>query len=251
MFKLINLLVLLLSGVAIQVNGATWCELEAQHCSGQEHIGCTPNSFPVGQCSNVVVVPMTETLMNFIVNRHNQHRSTTATGGISHLPTASRMRQMSWDADLATLAEIHVRHCNFAHDQCRATTDFPYAGQNLAMSASSQPDTNQQNRLQMAIDSWFNEYQQTTASNIDSIPSNINNIGHFTVMMRENNIRVGCAYITYNYSQSGTNWYAHMITCNYADNNFVGSPVYTRGAACSQCSSIGSTCSTIYSGLCV
>jgi len=233
------------------VQGVDYCALRPQLCGTREHIACTPNSFPFTTCTNMVIVPLTQTLKNVIVNRHNLYRQSTANGLVNSLPTAGRMRQMYWDDELASIAQTHVSHCTFAHDQCRATVAYPYSGQNLAKMASTAPNTNATNRLEYAITLWFNENTLTTAANIDSIPTDISKIGHYTVMSREENVRVGCAYITYSYVSSGYTWYAHMITCNYADNNFIGEPVYTRGAPCANCAAAGTTCSTTYPGLCV
>jgi len=243
----INFIVLIATICSTQA--VDYCALRAQLCSTREHIACTPNSFPFTTCTNMVVVPMTQALKDVIVLRHNQYRQLTANGSVNSLPAAARMREMFWDDELANLAEVHVTHCTFAHDQCHGTTNYPYSGQNLAKLASTAPNTNATDRLIRTIDLWFNENALVTAAMIDSLPTDISKIGHFTVMMRENNVRVGCAYITYSFISSGYTWYGHMITCNYADTNFFGAPVYSRGAPCSNCNA-GTTCSINFSNLC-
>lgn len=63
--------------------------------------------------------------------------------------------------------------------------------------------------------------------------------GHFTVMSRDINNRVGCAYITYEEERQGTALFNHLITCNYRETNIIGRPVYDKGAPVSACTKWG------------
>lgn len=49
-------------------------------------------------------------------------------------------------------------------------------------------------------------------------------IGHFTVMMAEKNVEVGCAIATYTDQESKLNTF--LMACNYATTNIVGFPIY-------------------------
>ena len=59
-------------------------------------------------------------------------------------------------------------------------------------------------------------------------------IGHFTAMVNDANIRVGCGAATY--SQGGFTNY--LVACNYARTNVVNYPVYAS------CSNPASKCTT-------
>lgn len=62
-----------------------------------------------------------------------------------------------WDWDLAETAEYNVRSCVFAHDQCRSTTKFPMAGQNIYMAKTSRLNVTVQGFMTEAIFLWFEE----------------------------------------------------------------------------------------------
>nr|XP_042912467.1 venom allergen 5-like [Parasteatoda tepidariorum] len=65
--------------------------------------------------------------MDEIVNVHNQFRSTIAMGSETRgggLPSASNMLQMTWDKELADIAQKWAWQCRYEHDCeiCRATS---------------------------------------------------------------------------------------------------------------------------------
>ncbi|XP_075154961.1 venom allergen-1-like [Haematobia irritans] len=135
------------------------------------------------------------------------------------------MGTVSWDNELARLAEYNVRQCRMQHD-CHATAVFPNSGQNLAWQGYF-GNLNVRQQTATSLNAWYNEHQ---LANIDFIRRYRNHpsgrhIGHFTAMMLENNVRIGCAISTYN--TSGNNYRTFLIACNFAYTNMFNRPIYT------------------------
>jgi hypothetical protein len=61
------------------------------------------------------------------------------------------------------------------------------------------------------------------------------NIGHFTVMVHENNTAVGCGMSTYKTISNGRSMNTYLFACNYATTNRIGCPVYNAGTKASGC----------------
>lgn len=54
-------------------------------------------------------------------------------------------------------------------------------------------------------------------------------------MVKDRNDKVGCCYIKYKEKRNGKFWYNHLFTCNYREDNKVGTKVYATGEPVSQC----------------
>jgi len=227
-----------------------WCHIENLYCNDKRHIACQTSYYQKVICTNGSFIHMRE-YQNLIIEQHNLYRNNFAEGKLMKFPPASQMRVMYWDKELAFLAEMHVHNCKFQHDECRATENYPNAGQNIAIYSSSKEIEYFDRTLMKTIELWFNEYKLTPVSLVDNITmTNLSKVGHFTVMMRENNVRVGCAAYKYNTKEREIVWFNYLITCNYADNNILGEKIYTRGNPCSECVNVGTVCSTVYKNLC-
>ncbi|GAB0098203.1 hypothetical protein DMENIID0001_139130 [Sergentomyia squamirostris] len=228
-----------------------WCKVEKEHCNGHPHIACKNTNFPNGDCVNVQVVKVDQELIDTILEKHNYYRNKVAKGNLKGYPQAAKMQKMMWNDDLAYLATVHVKHCQFEHDKCRATPDFPYAGQNLAFHATTgHLDKNLTGIVSFMIDEWFNEYSLVSPDCVDKFTKDHLEAGHFTAMIREKSNCVGCAMITYNFVESGKEWTGLILTCDYAETNMLNWPIYTKGAPCSECTSIGKSVSSDYDSLC-
>ncbi|GAB0098729.1 hypothetical protein DMENIID0001_145180 [Sergentomyia squamirostris] len=235
--------VLLIAAVCGAAQAIDWCAMEAQYCGTKEHIACEPNSFKMGtDVRNIQRVDIWSEIQWTIVERHNMYRRRVASGQEPGLSSASKMRQMSWNDDLAYVANAHAKHANFEHDQCRDFDEFPQSGQNLAIGWSSQPFTNFTAALQDHVDMWYEDempiVRDRMLSCVDKFTGTPNCLeaGHFTVMVKDSNNAVGCAAYTFEQLMDGNWWYTLLTTCNYADTNMQNSPIYARGAACSACS---------------
>lgn len=237
------LFALFASTVLAQVD---WCQVKTQYCAGREHIACEPNSFPYDSgCTNVQLLPMNSTFKDLILKRHNEYRQQIASGSNSKFPTAKKMGVIEWDDTLQFVAEKHAIHCSFQHDQCRATPAYPKSGQNLYYMATAMQYANATNAVNEGLNAWFVEWQDARAGIVDNLLSSDSAAFHFTVMVNDNNNKVGCGLIQYNMYWSGYTFDAFQLTCNYQYTNMLSEPMYVRGTPCSQC-----TCSAQYPALC-
>ncbi|XP_055317728.1 antigen 5 like allergen Cul n 1-like [Sitodiplosis mosellana] len=64
---------------------------------------------------------------------HNKWRSEIAWGNIKHYDPATHMAKMTWDSELAELAERHAKSCEFAHDKCYNRNKFDGAIPNIGV----------------------------------------------------------------------------------------------------------------------
>ncbi|XP_055686740.1 antigen 5 like allergen Cul n 1-like [Lutzomyia longipalpis] len=238
-----------LVGVLCEKSG-DWCEIEEEFCNGKSHIACQKNKFPRGECFDVQIVKMDELLVQAILDRHNYYRNEIACGRIGGYPTASKMPVMEWDEELEFLATQHVQHCNFQHDGCRASYQYPHAGQNLGFHATTGHLENLANVTQFMIDEWFQEYTLVDPSVVGKFEKSDLKAGHFTVVVNEANKRVGCGMITYTYKEDNRVWNAVMFTCDYAKTNILNWPIYTVGAPTTACKEIEMVPNKHYAGLC-
>ena len=227
-----------------------WCDIQQRLCRGKEHIGCTPNSFPSSrECRGVHVMYIDRSTKELLVKMHNNFRNQIAGGQIRKYPQASNMAVMQWDDTLQQTAEMHVSHCVFAHDQCRATTQFPYSGQNLAYQATSLGwPKNTTAAIERGLQAMFDEWKLARPSIIEKLVEGLGNIYHFTLMVNDKNNHLGCGIIEYQKVESNNKLMnAFLLTCNYGYTNIAGEAVYQKGRFCSKCSS---GCSSEYRALC-
>lgn len=118
-----------------------------------------------------------------------------------------------------------------AHDVCFKTPTYPAAGQNLYWYGATNHDSDINKVLTNAVNAWYSEIKYATQANIDKCCGDYTKIGHFTQVVRDSAIAIGCAASRYT---SGT-WKSTLIACNYSYGNMVNTPVYYTG-------SIGSAC---------
>lgn len=109
-------------------------------------------------------------------------------------------RLQFWDDELESVACQHVKWCQFDHDSCRATRSYDHPGQNLRKSSDYvhvAPDHDQ--ILVDTTDDWFNEYSNVATSIVDKYESRSGGrmYGHFTVMARDVQDRMGCCMVQY------------------------------------------------------
>lgn len=170
-----------------------------------------------------------------ILRAHNEKRDLVAGGKFSGFSAAVSMATMVWSNELAEMAGLNVRRCKFSHD-CSHTFNYPLSGQNIATLPWSGTVPNLEALLSKTIDMWFSEYNITTMADIKKYPQNTGGrmIGHFTAIVGEANIAVGCA-ASDNSDQS--QYYKYLyVACNYAYTNMIGEEIYrSGGVAGSKC----------------
>ncbi|XP_039960561.1 antigen 5 like allergen Cul n 1-like [Bactrocera tryoni] len=237
---------LLVSFIAVLqiVYAQDYCD--SSYCRSGTHIACNNSGAFAASCLSPALVSFTQAQKNSIIASHNAKRNTVA-GGKTALSPACRMATMQWDDELATLAALNVKQCQMKHDACHNTADFDYSGQNLAwITFYNTPNTTQLSLK--SVDMWYNEINNTKMEYINAYPRNYSGpeIGHFTVMVADRNIRLGCAASTYNVT--GQQYKAFLFACNYATTNIIGVPIYKS------CSVAATNCTTgknpSYTSLC-
>lgn len=119
------------------------------------------------------------------------------------------------------------------HDSCRNTKQFKFAGQNLAYRSTTGNHEAVTVFIEKAINDWYNEYKDAQQTDIDKCCNSASGktIGHFTQLVTDRAIEVGCAIIRY----SEGKWKTTLIACNYAFTNLFGAKVYTSGVSASEC----------------
>lgn len=182
---------------------------------------------------------------NNILEMHNTLRAKVAKGQESGLPSAANMRKLTYDDELAKIAQAHANKCVFSHDcnDCRKAKNgrFAFVGQNIYMGMSSQKDNSAEWRK--ATQSWYDEVKDFRSSQVSKFPNGGPVIGHFTQVIWAETSKVGCGFSMY--KKDG--WFTKLYVCNYGvGGNMLGNPVYKQGATCSQCPA-GTSCTN---GLC-
>ncbi|XP_017052111.1 antigen 5 like allergen Cul n 1 [Drosophila ficusphila] len=198
-------------------------------CPSGRHVACGSSGRFVSGCRGEFV-PVDQYIQQ-ILQLHNERRNLVAGGGVSGFPSALHMATMTWDTALAQLAAYNALQCRMAHDECRNTNAYRYAGQNLSILFSRSVDV--ADFLRQRIAAWFDENRDATSADMENYqmrggPA----IGHFTTMVNERNSRVGCAIARYT---DANNVQATLLVCNYAVTNVVNNPVYRAGSAASEC----------------
>ncbi|CRL03994.1 CLUMA_CG017112, isoform B [Clunio marinus] len=225
------------------------CEL-ADDGSRREHVACIKNNNYESSC------PVETTFIDFkleerkvITGLHNEIRNLIASGQNERFKSAQRMAFMKWSKSLTYVSSFNVLKCEFSHDRCRNTKRYKYSGQNLGIRQTSNRAANRtelMNHFSDLIRLWIEENKYCNQSFIDFFephPNTSIQIGHFTVMVRDENPYVGCSAVEYFLDND---WF-YMIACNYATNNFHSEGVYVPGKSCSGCHT---GCHANYTALC-
>jgi len=195
---------------------------------------------PSASCSlKTVARSFSESGKNLILAKHNELRRKVAKGEQKEpkqQPSASNMKKLIWNEELATIAQRWADQCDFSHDKKRTTLDRTYVGQNAYLGTSSQKDNLESimNKMDVPVQAWYDEVVTFSYD-----PTNINpfkfdyNAGHYTAVVWAETGEVGCGQVVY---QEG-DWYKNIVVCNYArGGNMVGSAMYREGEPCSDCS---------------
>eukprot|EP00095_Tigriopus_kingsejongensis_P010839 maker-scaffold332_size203095-snap-gene-1.22 protein:Tk10839 transcript:maker-scaffold332_size203095-snap-gene-1.22-mRNA-1 annotation:"va3_solri ame: full" len=200
-----------------------------------------------------------------IVNKHNELRSKVARGEESQAfessagqPAAKNMKKLTWNSELAKVAQRFAAKCQGFHDanDARLIAGVPSVGQNYAGGWSSAPYKGRNYESQ--IQSWYNEVNDMNPSVVNGYRSSgegvrpkeggngFKAIGHYTQVVWAETDQVGCGVIVF----KKDNWYQERFICNYAKaGNMGGGKVYEVAANPSE---IGSGCTgTVEDGLCV
>lgn len=126
-----------------------------------------------------------------------------------------------------------MKQCKMKHDSCHATSDYLYAGQNLGLRSSGGDFEPVETVIENIIKGWYDEVKNASPSDISKCCGSASGktIGHFTMVVTDRAIQVGCAVVTY----TDGKWKTSLMACNYAFTNLSGSKVYEIGETASDC----------------
>ncbi|XP_041771442.1 antigen 5 like allergen Cul n 1-like [Anopheles merus] len=228
-----TLLLVVLSGVSA---GGKYCSSDL--CPrGGPHVGCNPPSSSGGPTcqgkQKARKVLLTPALQAYIMDEHNLNRSNIALGRIRPYPSAVKMPTLTWDPELASLADANARSCNYGHDRCRATKKFPYAGQNIAITQFFGYRFTEKDLIHKFVSSWWSEYLDARPEHVRKYPSSYSGkpIGHFTQIASDRSTKVGCSMWYWKDGQMDV----YYFVCNYSFTNIMDRSVYQSGPTASQC----------------
>ncbi|XP_018024821.1 cell wall protein PRY3 [Hyalella azteca] len=221
-----------------------------QYCTfSPQHTLCKTTGMGPACGRNVPVRGVTAADIATITNGHNKFRALVAQGRETRgrpgpQPPAGDMMEMTWDEELALIAQRHADQCLFEHEcgDCRRVERFG-VGQNLYMAFQS--DASATINWDSALQTWYDEVDLVPNTSIDSYnfdPST----GHYTAMVWAGTSLVGCGFTMF--EEGG--WFKKLYTCNYGPTgNVMFTPMYRRGQPCSSCP-LGTSCSLTHPGLC-
>jgi len=207
-------------------------------------------------CGEVITSGVSSEESDIIVTVHNEFRQKVASGlekdgSPGPQPPASDMLEMSWDEELATMAQRWANHCEFKFDKGRSVVRFR-VGQNLYI-LRSRKGYNSKPDWKRAIGSWYEEVKMYDPSNVPMFKKNNTTTGHYTALVWAKSYKIGCGFTSYRNSfESGKRndlQYKMLYVCNYGPaGNVLMEPVYTVGTACTDCPG---ACSVAFPSLCV
>lgn len=106
-----------------------------------------------------------------ILDFHNNQRNFVACGGLYKkygLGPGCRHGVVTWDKELEKTAYLHTTYCTFAHDKCRNTVNYPFAGQNLGIMTYDTKLLNTTAYINTFTYLWYVEHRDTKMDMIDS-----------------------------------------------------------------------------------
>ncbi|KAH7936158.1 hypothetical protein HPB52_019299 [Rhipicephalus sanguineus] len=155
------------------------------------------------------------------------------------------MRELEWDAELASVAQALAEQCTDSegesdHDNYRDrfTTQFPKTGQNLAFRGRNFPF--HKNDWTGRVREWFVEhadYEPERRHSFRKLPQDKRKpTGHFTQLVWAETSFVGCGFVEYSVVNATRLPYMQYYVCNYAaTGNVFKRPLYREGEPCSAC----------------
>lgn len=169
--------------------------------------------------------------INMFLEKHNIYRSQLASGEISPYPSASNMKEMIWDSELAAHAQQWADHhvLDYESPQKRKTSAFASYGQTTFLKVQSY--FFMEAPLAEAVDAWFREKVYTKEKDLEHYKLNYDN-RDFIQMMWADSYALGCGYSLWNQDDGSF----CLVVCNYApEGMLVGQKAYEEGEPGSKC----------------
>ncbi|XP_026272811.2 venom allergen 3 homolog [Frankliniella occidentalis] len=196
----------------------------------KDHPLCKYTTTPGAACKNYVAPRMSSSDKELIVRLHNEFRNKVALGQEKRgkgnpQPSASNMRKMSWDDELATIAQRWADQCIFEHSTCMSTRDGTDAGQNLLSGGIAPGQVTPDWKAAVTI--WYDEVALRDGSKNTqpfTVDETFENIGHYTQVAWAETYAVGCGYSSYR-AGSGNKPDTQLVVCNYKPSGNYGGEV--------------------------
>ena len=201
--------------VATAVANTDYCSL----CG--DHTMCLyPTSGASASCPTVLERGVSAADKTVILDAHNIIRQAVKSGAYSanNLPAAQTMPNLTWDDELATVAQRWADQCiDRHHDKCRNVPRFA-VGQNVA-SSWKYPISTPGDWAADAVNRWFHdELDDFTQTNLIYTYAT-GPAGHLTQVIWADTTTIGCGFIAYpeNHTYpSGTYTFIRRdYVCNY------------------------------------
>merc|ERR1712106_138607 len=243
------------SGSPSEGGGASFApeeENEGGKCTYPEGHTMIKYPGPVAECGyDLTITGLDQATKDELLKTHNELRQKVASGSEAGQPGASNMRKLTWNDELAEIAQRWAGQCSFGHDETRNLCDGTLVGQNAYQGEADygQYDYELNPAIGDAVNAWYNE-----VTNPGFASSNINPFvfgdgwGHYTAVAWAETEQVGCGRV---YFEDNDQWFKHIVVCNYAvAGNTIGGVMYETGDNCSNCPA-GYSCDTTFDALCV
>merc|ERR1712106_1010834 len=141
---------------------------------------------PVAECGyDLTITGLDQATKDELLKTHNELRQKVASGSEAGQPGASNMRKLTWNDELAEIAQRWAGQCSFGHDETRNLCDGTLVGQNAYQGEADygQYDYELNPAIGDAVNAWYNE-----VTNPGFASSNINPFvfgdgwGHYTAV---------------------------------------------------------------------
>ncbi|KAF0287723.1 Venom allergen 5 [Amphibalanus amphitrite] len=150
------------------------------------------------------------------------------------MPEAANMGVLTWDEEIAQIAQRWALQCHFGHDGCRDLPNMK-VGQNVAIAGSSV--SGPPNMTSLAVMWYEKEVGMFNAGGVASYQFSMQT-GHFTQWIWATSYKIGCGYAGFKSGMMNNNF----LVCNYGPaGNVMRWPIYKQGSPCSACPR-GTTC---------
>ncbi|XP_059471196.1 venom allergen 3-like [Neocloeon triangulifer] len=165
-----------------------------------------------------------------LLDIHNKLRALVAFGRIPGHPPARNMQQLTWDDELASVAQRWAEQCMFEHDKNRRVERFR-VGQNLAFSWQSPPNRDKSADVINSTIAMFNEvnkpgFPSAYIGKFQPVPKT----GHYTQIVWAESTLIGCGHAIYSETKKNIPGETKLLVCNFGRaGNMIGAEVYKTG----------------------
>ncbi|KAE8740600.1 hypothetical protein FOCC_FOCC013879, partial [Frankliniella occidentalis] len=176
----------------------------------KDHPLCKYTTTPGAACKNYVAPRMSSSDKELIVRLHNEFRNKVALGQEKRgkgnpQPSASNMRKMSWDDELATIAQRWADQCIFEHSTCMSTRKLP---PDAFQSLDNDATVHGHRRIDIIDIMSSGRYV------VEGTELGVTRRGHYTQVAWAETYAVGCGYSSYR-AGSGNKPDTQLVVCNY------------------------------------